>query len=83
MTKLKSVQFVHTVSFGGQISSFSPVPVGDRPGVKGGTATLDDDARFIRLERENGGVKEVRFVPMTNVASFAEMDEPKKVEPKK
>lgn len=70
MTPLKSVQFINTVSFGGQKQSLNRAIVGDRPGQTSADIEIDDKQRFISLRRKVSGVEEEVIVPMTNVASF-------------
>jgi hypothetical protein len=68
--KLDNVQFVNTVSFGGQLQSASIRAVGDRPGQGGMTIEIDEKMRFIALTKSVNGITKTRLVPMTNVASF-------------
>lgn len=67
---IKSVQFVNTVSFGGQKQSLNRAIVGDRPGQTSADIEIDEKHRFISLKRKVSGVEEEVIVPMTNVASF-------------
>ena len=76
--KLASVQFINVVSFGGQLQSLSINPSGERPGEKPNEILLDETTQLIQLKRIVNGVPKVRYVPMSNVASF----EPAPVEEK-
>jgi hypothetical protein len=68
--KLDNVQFVNTVSFGGQLQSASTRAVGDRPGQGGMAIELDEKMRFVALTKSVNGVQKTRLVPMSNIASF-------------
>lgn len=81
--KIDNVQFVNTVSFGGQLQSASSKPVGDRPGQGAMTIELDDEMRFVALTKHVNGLKKTRLVPMTNIASFEAIVEEAKPSVKK
>lgn len=68
--KIDNVQFVNTVSFGGQLQSASTRAVGDRPGQGAMIIELDEEMRFVALTKTVNGNKKTRLVPMTNIASF-------------
>jgi hypothetical protein len=68
--KLDNVQFVNTVSFGGQLQSASIRAVGDRPGQGGMTIEIDEKMRFVALTKAVNGIMKTRLVPMSNIASF-------------
>lgn len=72
--KLKYVQFVNVVSFGGQLQSASNKPVGDRPGQGGIDLELTEHG--VRLTKNLNGVSITRFVPLSNVAAMEFIDEP-------
>lgn len=72
---LNSVQFKHTVSFGGMLQSCSTKAVGDRPGQGGMLIELSEDGQFISLTKNINGKPQTRIVPMTNVASFEPIPE--------
>lgn len=68
--KIDNVQFVNTVSFGGQLQSASIRAVGDRPGQGGMEIELDEKMRFVALTKSVNGMPRTKLVPMTNIASF-------------
>lgn len=68
--KLKMVQFVNVVSFGGQLQSATNTVVGDRPGQVAADLELDEKMRFITMTRAVNGVLQTKQVPMSNVACF-------------
>ncbi len=72
---LKKVNFVHVVSFGGQLQSASCNPVGDRPGQGGMKIELDEKWRFIALTKVVNGKSVTHIVPMTNVSGFETLEE--------
>jgi hypothetical protein len=79
--KLKHVQFVNVVQFGGSLQSLSVQPVGDQPGQTENEIEFDEKMRFVRLARRVNGRHAVKFVPVANVASFEPAEEEVKVEP--
>lgn len=72
--KLKSVQFISVVSFGGQLQSASNKPVGDRPGQGGMDIELGEYG--VKLSKTINGIPSVRHVPLANVASMEFIEEP-------
>jgi len=72
--KLRYVQFVNVVSFGGQLQSASNKPVGDRPGQGGVEIELSEHG--VKLTKQMNGVAITRHVPLSNVASMEFVDEP-------
>jgi len=80
--KLKHVQFVNVVQFGGSLQSLSVKPVGDQPGQGENEIEVDEKMRFVRLGRRVNGIPAVKFVPMSNVASFEPEDEAQMQAPK-
>jgi hypothetical protein len=77
--KLKTVQFVNPVSFGGTLVSASMNPVGDRPGQIGTIIEADEKMRFVALTRVVNGIQQTKVVPMTNIAAFEPLEEAKPV----
>ena len=67
---LKKVNFLHVVSFGGQLQSASCNPVGDRPGQARMKIELDEKWRFIALTKVVNGQTVTHIVPMTNFSGF-------------
>jgi hypothetical protein len=80
--KIDNVQFINTVSFGGQLQSASIRAVGDRPGQGGMEIELDEKMRFMALTKFVNGQTRTRLVPMSNIASFEPIVEEKPVEVK-
>ena len=72
--RIKQVQFINTVSFGGQLQSASIHAVGDRPGQGGMEIEMDEKMRFISLTKLLNGNPSTRLVPMTNVAAFEPLE---------
>lgn len=70
--KLKHVQFINTVSFGGQLQSASDRPVGDRPGQGGFDLELGkfDGVTGVKMTKDINGKPSVRLVPLSNVACY-------------
>ena len=81
--KIDNVQFINTVSFGGQLQSASIRAVGDRPGQGGMLIEMDNEMRFMSLTKSVNGATKTRLVPMTNVASFEVIEEAAKPVAKK
>ena len=82
--KIDNVQFINTVSFGGQLQSASIRAVGDRPGQGGMLIELDEKMRFMALTKDVNGQPRTRLVPMSNIASFEPIvEDAKPVEAKK
>jgi len=81
--KLSYVQFIHPVSFGGQLQSASNRAVGDRPGQGGMEIELGtvEGVQCVALSKSVNGKPATRLVPMTNIAAFdaAEVEAPKAV----
>lgn len=82
MRKLKSVQFVSVVSFGGQLQSAGLGVVGDRPGQVPMQIEGDLEAGYITLTKVVNGQLQSRLVPMSNVASFELLPEAKETSKK-
>lgn len=72
--KLKHVQFISTVSFGGQLQSASINVVGDRPGQTGSVIELDEKMRFVSITKVMNGQSTTRVVPMSNVACYEALE---------
>lgn len=70
--KLSYVQFIHPVSFGGQLQSASNRAVGDRPGQGNMEIELGvlEGVSCISLSKLVNGVPATRLVPLSNVAMF-------------
>ena len=76
--KLVNVQFINVVSFGGQLQSLSVNPSGERPGEKPNEISFDPESSLVEIKRVVNGRPTVKYVPLSNVASF----EPAPVEEK-
>lgn len=72
--KIKHVQFINVVSFGGQLQSASNKPVGDRPGQGGMDIELSEHG--VKLSKSINGVPTTRHVPLSNVAAMEFIEEP-------
>ena len=81
--KVKEVQFVNVVSFGGQIKSCNGRVVGDRPGQTPTDIEVDEKQRFFKLSKVMDGKLRVKYVPMSNVSGFEVVEEDKPAAPKK
>ena len=73
--KVKEVQFINVVSFGGQIKSCNGKVVGDRPGQTATDIEVDEKQRFFKLSRVMDGKMRVKYVPMSNVSGFEVIEE--------
>ena len=73
--KVREVQFVNVVSFGGQIKSCNGKVVGDRPGQTATDVEVDEKMRFFKLSRIMDGKLRVKYVPMSNVSGFEIVEE--------
>lgn len=82
--KLINVQFVNIVSFGGQLQSLSVNPSGERPGEKPNEISFDPESSLVEIKRMVNGQPKVKYVPLSNIASFEPAPAEKKAEaPKK
>lgn len=77
--RLRYVQFINVVSFGGQLQSASNKPVGDRPGQGGMEIELGEHG--VKLSRSINGIPTVRHVPLSNVAAMEFIEETPKSNP--
>ena len=81
--KVKEVQFINVVSFGGQIKSCNGRVVGDRPGQVPTDIEVDEKQRFFKLSRIMEGKLRTKYVPMSNVSGFEVIEEDKPAPVKK
>lgn len=71
-----SIQFINSVSFGGQLQSASSVSPSnpERAGATPFDLELDEGSGIFRVTKRAAGITKSKYVPMTNVAAF-EVDE--------
>jgi hypothetical protein len=81
VTKIKEVQFINVVSFGGQIKSCNGKVVGDRPGQEAAEIELDEKQRFFKMSKVMNGKLRSKYVPMSNVSGFEIIEEEVVVKP--
>ena len=81
--RVKEVQFINPVSFGGQITSANGKVVGDRPGQTPIDIEVDEKQRFFKLSKVMDGKSRVKYVPMSNVSGFEIIEEEVKPAAKK